>query len=541
MAAPTSLKDTRVKRFSPVGTSDSRDETEEFPGACSALTNLVPDLTTRNLWLCRPASVLDIDFSTWPGITNPGVVSVFKVVGSVAYGLCGDLTAGTDKPFAYNLLTGAFLTVTLSGSPVFPTIIANIATVSTLPTMALIGSGLQITHPNYPLTSAGCRGRFNISVPLSPSYATGDVTGAVTFVGIGKIPDWVVQFGQRAYYGCNLPSQPSVVASDVLNAGVVTNAGQVLTFGNNLPLTIAAPLGLSNQLGGIIQSLMVFQGFANIQQITGDFALTGGWSVNTLNVATGVVSQRAVCSTPQGLAFMSPDGMRIIDPNGTVSDPIGSAGTGVVQPFTYLNGDPVNRLMFAMGSNAVTIRVSVWDFAGMATPVEYWYNMVRKSWSGPHTPITSFEIETWNGTFLIVGNPLSTTTNGIYKSNTNQSSSSTYTENGVALTFRMQTVLLADNAEMAQSELVEMQIMSCRGLASFSLQTVINNENFIPLTSAATQIGTVGLYPTQITFSSPVVFNRMSIAYSGPSSLDATLGDTWVRMRTLGYIVTNPT
>src|SRR6185312_7246231 len=227
MAAPTSLRDTRVKRFSPTGASDSLDATDEFPGACSAITNLVPSLTTRNVWECRPAATLKIDFSTWPGVSNPGVVSVFKVVGDIVYGLCGDILAGVDKPFAYNLVSNVFIGVTISGGAVFPTSFGNITTQFTLPTIDLIGAQLIITHPLYPLTTAACRGRINISVPGSPVYSSGDVTGAITFVGIGAVPSWVVQFGQRAYYGVNLVAQPSVVASDVLVPGTVTNAGQV--------------------------------------------------------------------------------------------------------------------------------------------------------------------------------------------------------------------------------------------------------------------------------------------------------------------------
>lgn len=539
MTAPTNLRDTRVKRFSPAGVSDSQDATDEFPGACSTLTNLVPALSTKNIWVSRPAATLEIDFSAWPPTTNPGIVSVFKVVANIVYGMCGDLTAGVDKPFAYNLLTGAFLTVSVAGGSVFPPIITGLSTATILPTMDLIGVKLVITHPNYPLTSAGCKGTLDISTPTAPAYSTGDVTGALTFVALGAIPNWVVQFNQRAYYGVNA-TQPSMVASDVLTPGVVTNAGQALTFGNALRLVIAAPLGLSNQLGGIIQSLMVFQGFlgVNIQQVTGDFATTT-WAVNTLNVATGVTSMRAVCSSPLGLAFMSPQGLRIIGQDGNVSDPIGSAGTGVVVPFTLLNGNTASRLLFALGSDAATIRVSMWDSASFTVPVEYWYNLIRKVWSGPHKPITAFQYDVWDGAFLTVANPFSTNTNGIYLSFTDPNSNTNYIENGATLTSSMISALLEDNGQMAESELAEMQVVAAAGTAHALAVSLLDSAgNVINSTSVTLNpTGLSSLNPWRVDFASETVFNRVVLSLVATAPIE--IGDTWMRLRTTGYITNN--
>lgn len=537
MTAPTSLRDTRVKRFSPQGASDSLDATDEFPGACAALINLVPDLSTRNVWTSRPGAQLKVDFSHWPPVANPGIVSVFKVVGNIVYGMCGDLTAGTDKPFAYNLLTNAFITVTMTG-PVFPTIIANLNVATRLPTMDLIGVFIIITHPNYTLAANGCKGAINISNSAAPVYTSGDTGGALTFVALGVIPSWVVQFNQRAYYGVNPPTgQPSVVASDVLAPGTITNAGQALTFGNNLRLVIAAPLGLSNQLGGIIQSLMVFQSASNIQQVTGDFAVSNGtWAVNTLNVATGIVAQRAVCSTPQGLAFMSPTGMRIIDPNGTVSDPIGTAGTGIVVPFLALNGNTSAAFIFAMGCDASTIRISMWDTANFFNPVEYWYNINRKCWSGPHSPITSFQIEVWNGAFLIIANPNSTVNEGIYIAPSDPNANTNYTENGGQLVSTMASTLLEDNGMMAESELNELQVVTAAFNTTFTVTLADGDGNSLGVSTLLVNPtgADSGFLPRRFDFPAPVVFNRTAIGIVALAPVK--IGDSWMRVGTKGYI-----
>ncbi|MDE1867930.1 MAG: hypothetical protein KGI08_09515, partial [Thaumarchaeota archaeon] len=70
-------------RFSPAGLMDTLDETD-FPGACAVLTNLIPDPTTKNSWVCRPAATLLTNFSA---LTSPGFISVFKVVGNFVYGM----------------------------------------------------------------------------------------------------------------------------------------------------------------------------------------------------------------------------------------------------------------------------------------------------------------------------------------------------------------------------------------------------------------------------------------------------------------------
>lgn len=541
MTAPSSLRDTRVKRFSPAGSSDSLDATDEFPGACTALTNLVPDLSTRNLWTCRPAATAKIDFSTWtsPIGTNIGinsVISVCKVIGNIVYGMCNTSFA-QDAPFAYDLVANAFLTVTIA-STVYPS--SQTPTLQQpVATMDIIGHTIVITHPGYLLNSTGCKGTLDISSPSAPVYYTGDLTGAITFVALGAIPSWVVQFNQRAYYGVNA-AQPSMPASDVLNPNNITNAGQSLTFGDTLPLVTAYPLGLSNQLGGIIQSLMVFKGVTNIYQVTGDF--TGGWSINSLNVATGTNNPRSVCSTPLGLAFIAPDGLRIIDQNGTVSDPIGIGGRGINVPLTIVNTPVNDTLVFVTGCDSTTIRVSCYSVQGVALQAEFWYNIPRKVWSGPHTPFIASQYVLWQGTFLGVSwFSLVGFSGSLYLTNTNPSTLSTFSELGSPLQFTQLSAMLEDSGSMAQSELSEMQLVSGSG-ASKTLTVTIQDSNGTTINTANPLVvnasgSTPGLYPYRVDFPAISVFNRMAVKVTGASSAGLKLGDIWMRVKTLGYAI----
>src|SRR5262249_18032072 len=162
------------------------------------------DLSTKDMWAPRPAVVLKADLSTNPAFTIPGNITVFKVVGNVAYGMATDFGLGVDKPFALNLLTSAWLTVTNSGAPVNP--LAQPTTgdwTPSPPNMDLCGVNLVVCHPGWATTApANVFGWFDISTPTAPVWHTGN-TAAGSLFTFTNIPWWVVQFNGRAYFGNN--------------------------------------------------------------------------------------------------------------------------------------------------------------------------------------------------------------------------------------------------------------------------------------------------------------------------------------------------
>jgi hypothetical protein len=198
--------------------------------------------------------------------------------------------------------------------------------------MDQIGVKMMVAHPGFTGAGGNYVGWFDLTNPLAPVWNAGNMGGG--FITFATAPIAVKQFFNRAYYIYPLTSAPAVIFSDALNATNATNANQILTFGDNTPLTALGALPLNNQLGGIIQSLMVFKNTSNIFQITGDPGLNNLY-VNSLNVATGTLAPNSITPTPKGLAFLSPDGFRIIDFQGMVSDPIGMDGAGVSVPFIY--------------------------------------------------------------------------------------------------------------------------------------------------------------------------------------------------------------
>lgn len=535
------LRRTHPIRFSPTGLSDSLDATDEFPGACSVLQNLVPDPTTKNIWTCRPAAVQATAFT---GFTTPGFVSVYKVIGSLVYGLVASgRNAGKDEPFCYNLATNSFVTVsgiTNANSPTSPATTGD----WTPPSMDLCGVNLVVTHPGFDGVT-NFFGWFDTTNPAAPVWYAGNTASGST-ITFTTIPAWVRQFNGRAWFGVNPgAAQPSVVFTDSLTLKV-TNANQALTFGDNLPLTCAIGLPLSNQLGGVIQALLVFKGVSNIVQITGD-AATSNLSLNTLNAATGTLSPRSLCVTPTGVAFLAPDGVRLIDFDARVSTPLGAAGSGVVVPFL----SPIAPSRVCAGANAAVMRISVQNSRISGSPwQEYWYDIIREVWSGPHTFPASM-IDTYNAVFIIAPQAVPDT---LFTSKTVPDSTTSSTENGTALTWHLQTAMLPDNEAMAQSELMEMQIKTT-GVASLAqINVSVLDQNSSVYGSAVYAFGGAaslwgafnwgaatwggeqsGLYPRYITFLNPLEYTRACIDVQGQSAQGFSIGDIFMRVRELKY------
>src|SRR5512135_2258399 len=103
------LRNAKPLTLKPKGLSDSVDGTNAFPGAMASLANLIPNPSTDDTWVPRPAATKLTDF---PGFNTPAFVSACLVVGNIAYGMIASAkNVGNDEPFAYNLSTNVFETI----------------------------------------------------------------------------------------------------------------------------------------------------------------------------------------------------------------------------------------------------------------------------------------------------------------------------------------------------------------------------------------------------------------------------------------------
>jgi hypothetical protein len=530
-------------RFVAQGISDSLDGTDAFPGSCALLSNLIPDVTTKGIWVPRPAATLLTNF---PGFTTPGFISAGYILGTRFYGLIASgRNAGHDEPFIYDIVAGSF--ATLTGVTALNTPTSPVTTGAwEPPTMALVGTKLVVTHSGFNYASGQAFGWFETSDPTAVTWSAGNTTGALA---LPARPNAVAQFGGRAWFLVNPASgQPTAYFTDILLLNI-TSTTQALTFDDNKQLTAAVGLPLENQLGGIVQSLIIFKSASNMYQVTGDLALST-LAKNAMNVATGTLAPRAIAVTPKGVAFVAPDGVRLVDFNARITDPVGEEGVGVNQPFV----DALYPSRMVAASNANTYRVTVQNGGAAGTPTsEYWYDIVKQKWSGPHTLPLDLAVP-YNNTFVVAprGIPAS-----LWQSDVVNTALSTFTENGVNLQCVMQTSLLPDTSAMAENAVTESAVEIVLPLPPATVTVNAMDEDGVAIVPAVTLLrvgggpsywgtaiwgtslwygGSVKLRSVQVPWAKPIVFKRMSINIAFNASTGLRVGAFSMRYQQLGYL-----
>lgn len=531
--------------FSPEGLSDALDGTHVFAGACAKLQNLIPDPTTKNLWICRPAAVKLTDFA---GFTTPGFISCLKVVGSKVFGMIATgRNAGHDEPFCYDLLAAAFVSVsgvTSANTPISPAS----SGAWTPPQIAVMGKYVIVTHPGFPGGAGAFFGWFDMGNPAAPAWSAGNTTGTV----LPYVPSGVAVFAGRAWFSIN-PTllsalAPSTYTTDAysLNIGS-TPTTQILTYDDNLPITAMAGLGLFSQTGGVTQSLMIFKDVSNVFQVTGDFATTS-ISRNSLNTATATLAPMAVVSTPEGLLFIAPDGLRLLDYYAKIQPPVGAAGAGVNAPFIY----SLTPSRVVAASNASVVRIAVQNASKPSTPwEEYWYDLVRKVWSGPHTFPPS-AIDVYRQTFIIAPQGV---TGSLWQSDVVPNTSTTYVENGAQLNWDWITTMFPDPGAMTIYNLQETTINMALDVSMGQFITSILNPQNVTYDAITSSLPgavpvwdvsiwdtviwdgtTSGLTPRRIDWTKPSPTSRAQLRVQGASAAGVKLGDIKFNVESVSYV-----
>ena len=361
----------------------------------------------------------------------------------------------------------------------------------------------------------------------APVWSAGDTDRNT----LPSVPVGVTQFNGRAYFACGTDG---IVFSDSLLACVVSNtvAVQALTTNDGLAVTAVAPMMLNPETspGGIVQGIIAFEGAAKMQQITGD-PETSDLKMNVLPVATGTLAPLSITPTRLGLAFISPNGLRFIGLDGSVSPVVGDHGQGVSMPFEMA----VSPSQICATNNNGVLRISVQTGYLVDSPYrEYWYDLEHKNWSGPHTFAYRL-LQPWRTVF--VGQPVANLLAfGVWQSATDHNNSPTFTENGVAMTWDFETALLPDNGEMAMNAMVEATISVAVPTNAISVQA--NDENDLGITAAAIAPSTPAeshLQPRPIDWPIPVIFKQMSIELDSTSDIGARIGNLNMRYEILRY------
>lgn len=533
-------------RYKALSVSDTIDATDEFPGAMSLLSNLIPMPQTKDYWICRPGATERATNANFvaAGFPIPGFISASIVIGDRWFGMIsGGNFPGQDEPFCYDLAASAFVAIAGATALNCPTSPATTGA-WVPPTMDIIGVNIIITHPGFDGTGAKFFGVINISNPGALTYTCQNtVTNALP-----AAPTAVKNFNGRAWYLVNpTTGQPGAYYSDVLVAGTITNASQVLTFDDNKKLTALGALPLSNQLGGVIQALIVFKGVTNMYQVTGD-AATSNLAKNALNLATGTKAPLSITPTPKGLMFLSPDGFRIVDFAAQVSDPIGSEGLGVSIPFIYANVP--SRVVAA--ASADVMRATTQNTQKSGSPwEEYWFHFSQKCWSGPHS-LPASQIQRWDNTFVVAPQAH---TGSLAISNTRPGSTDSFLEYAAQLTWGYATAFLPDTSQMSMIGMIETTVnIAYVAAAGNVIGEAINGDDAVIASVTFSAIGgatvwgafvwgaspwlgaLVALRKRQLRWTIPIVSSRLKLLIQGDSASGVILGDLFMRYEILNYL-----
>lgn len=563
-----SLRNASPVSFLATTVTDALDGTNAPPGSMAALVNLIPDPTTNNLFIPRPASELLTDF---PGFTDPGFISVFFVSGSFVYGMIATATTpGYDQPFCYDTDTQAFITVTGTQNSTTLPLSPSTSGAWTPPIMDLVGVQLIVTHPGFPGGVGVYFGWFDVTTPSAPVWHAGNTT----VNPLTAVPKSVAQFNGRAYYAVG----NNLVFSDALAATVVTNASQVLTLGDNRDITALAGFPLNSLLtGGIVQALIVFKAATIMYQVTGD-PTTSDLAINAFTTQTGTLAPNTLAQTPAGLAFVSPQGLRILSTQMQIGPPIGIAGSGVSLPFIY--AEEPSRMCAAYNNDI--LRISTQNGIALGTPFqEWWYDFDRQIFTGPHSFPASYikgythpaggdhpsfimapqqtvsvtgasvwgtftwGVDLWSGTGL----------GKLFDSHTFPALVPTYEENGHVLSFEWTTSILPDTDQMSESYFTESTIkMSLpAGINPVTVSAIDEDGTVLQSVPIASQgVATIwgafywgaslwrgtpdGYKPRRVPWTEQVTFRMVQISVTGDSVNDFRIGAMQNRFQITAYL-----
>lgn len=495
---------------------------------------------------------------THPGFTgaNGIVMAWFDMTGFSSNSLTGNTNSNTlinglsANPLTGGVSPGMLISDSAGDIPAGAYVTQVTATTITISTAAT-GS-----HAGTTFTITG-------GTSASPLYSAGNTNERALL----SVPNCVAEFNGRAYYGTG----PKLDFSDAGNATQISDnpAVQTINFQNGVNVTALNGQPFTNVLGGITQTLVVFQGESFIQQISGD-PTTSNLLSQLLFAGSGTNAPNSTANSPGGLFFMSPDGLRIINIQGVVSQALGTQGDGVSVPF--INAQFPTRMAGAWANDTYRIAVksattpamiwgqSFWGQAlwgaGEIVTQEYWFNTKLNIWTGPHTfPSTLITANPVGADFIL--SSLSAGP-GLWLSDSIGTAVDSYVELGQTLNCSALTSLMPDNQLMTMSSLGGQS--TAIGLASsggFTATISFVRENGqqlntvqIPVPGQTEAIWGSFIWGSAnwgapaskfaqygVNWTEPLVFKQGAIGVSFPAGPGNLMGNIYLRIEPLGYLL----
>lgn len=505
-----------------------------------ATANLPTTQPTTGDW--QPPSIAQVAgriVFTHPGFPGGSIKFGWLDISGFSATITGNITTGSTIVSAPSNLTGLQPGMTFAGTGIPAG--ALIASLDPNAVTITLSAAATATSTGTSFTVAG-------GTVAAPLWGAGDMSG---FPLAGTAPAvFVAPYSGRAWFGVNLPDNVGAVqASDAGTACVQTNISQTLQFATGSPVTTAAGMPLSSQLGGVVQSLMVFHGDSLIQQITGDF-IYNNIAVNALQTATGTLSPDSVASTPRGLLFAASDGLRLIGFDGSVSDPIGTEGQGLSLPFT--NAVTPSRTHAGFNENLYRVTVSwqppppasLWGTAQRTD--EFWFHFSelgrpfgQSRWSGPHSCLLD-AAAAWPATNSFVVAPQNAR-GYLYRSDPRPTASTSYSELGQTLTCDLKTLLLPDNPQQNAIEVIETTLWLAYASQLGEVLATATDDLGQQLDRTYVWIGPFTIAAQRpIPWHQPLVFRQMSLELVATAIAQLQIGAINLRDEVLNYQLPYP-
>ena len=544
------LRNANPEFFVPRGLIDGYDQTMSFKGACQKLQNLIFDQSNNGVVVPRPAVLTIVDFIVTGGWSSPTNVSVFKIIGTRAFGMIGtSRNAGKDEPFCYDTATGSFVIisgVTNANTPTTPAITGK----WNPPTMAMISTKIIVTHPGFPGTVGAFFGVIDLANPAAPAWSSANTSGNL----LATVPIAVANYNNRAWYAVG----NVMVFSDILVPATVTNASQALTIDDTAPIIGLGPLPIGTGTQGIIAALIVFKGAGtSIWQITGDSA-TNNLSLQQLSSNNGCSAPRTITATPEGIKFLGVDGAYYVNLLGQVlpvSNRPGEQTIDLQDPFINATEAQLSRAAGAWNQGVYRASLeTTWrgqPYAG-ASALDFWFDEHSRRWNGPHTFPYSCAFPLFD--YFV----LSSTVNQakLFQSQPTPHNSSVYSDAVTgSYSCDMLTSLMPNRGDMSMNTIQECEMELGKSAVS-SQYTISAQDEFgnqlnaatITLTNSGPQWGAVvwgvfkwasSKYVSQmipIPWTSPVIFKRLAIEVVSTANAGVAIGQFGMRYQRLGFM-----
>ncbi|PRY07071.1 hypothetical protein [Paraburkholderia sp. BL25I1N1] len=533
------IRNGKPVQFTPKGLCDAFDSSQAFPGACQLLTNLVFDQANPELVVSRPG--VGAASTTFSSFTTPTFVSVLIVIGVVAYGMVSSgRNAGKDEPFAYNILTNTFISISGVTSANTPTSPAT-SGAWTPPTMAVVSTKILVTHPGFSGTGSNFFGVIDITNPAAPAWSSSNLaTNALP-----GVPTAVANYNNRAHYAVGNVDY----FSDVLVPTTRTNASQSITVGDTTPITAFSGLPIQTTSAGVIGALVIFKS-SQIWQVTGD-PTTSNLALNYITLTTGCIAPRSIVQGPFGIFFAGQDAPYILNFLGTLVPLSSRPGTDFPADLQvpFQNTTEPSRISAAFSGNIYRVCVPTL-VQGQAQTNDYWYDIRRKRWTGPHS--FPYDCAAQYGNQFVISGAASGA--ALFVSSTIPNSNSTFNDAGTNLTGHLRSSTFPKTNHMAVVQVVESTIeLSSSGLSTTYNITAYDDQNNT-LGSTFVQTPPVGSlwgsflwgaeswassfsipHVYSIPWTSALVFQKMAIDVMVTSAEGVQIGTFYARYADTGY------